>query len=422
MESTRYECECSEEGTELMIRELVLAITLAAAVEAQTWPAKPAFAFDSQRSLARDDADYQAGLSNLDAHQWDQAIRAFSASAAKGKANADAALYWKAYAQNRSGRREEALATLRQLREKYPASRWLKDAGALNLEVRAQSGSPVRPSDLADDDLKLMAVNSLMQSDPGAAFPVVEKVLASDNSEKVKERALFILTQNPSPEANKLLGQIAIGKSNPDLQVNAIRYMGMMGSEASQKELASIYGMSSDAQVKRAILQSFMQSGARDSLVHVAKTELDPQLRRDAIRQLAMTGGDEQLWQIYRSDSSTDDRKAILESLFMSGKPGRLLEIAKSDSNPELRVAAVRSLGMMSNQGLADQLVSIYKTDRNTQVRKAVLNALFMRQDGKTLVALARQEKDSEMKKEIVSKMSLIQSKDVTDYLMELLK
>jgi HEAT repeat protein len=404
-----------------MIRVLMLAAVLATSVETQNLLADEAYAVDAQAS-AHDDADYQAGMADLDSHQWDQAVAAFNTSASKKKSNADAALYWKAYAQNRSGRRDAALTTLNQLREQYPSSKWLKDASALNLEVRAQGGDPVSPSQESDDDLKLMAVNSLMQSDPNTALPVIEKVLAGHNSDKLKERALFVLAQNPSPAALKLMGNIANGNSGSDLQVKAVRFIGMTGGEESRKQLDSVYASTQDTRVKKAILQGYMQSGSRDALLKIAKAETDPQLRRDAIRQLAMTGAEDQLWALYQTDKSFDDRKSILESLFMSGKSGRLLEVAKSDSSPELRSIAVRSLGMMGDKGQADQLVSIFETDKDPAVRKSILNALFIQQNGKALVALARREKDPSMKKEIVSKMSLVQSKDVTDYMMELLK
>jgi HEAT repeat protein len=404
-----------------VIRNVILLAAFGGFAFAQTWSPVPAFGFQAQQA-GQGDADYQRGLSQLDARQWEQAIASFVASAAHEKTNVDAALYWKAYAQNRAGQREAALVTLAQLRDKYPASRWIKDARALDLEVRAQAGSPVSPSSEPDDDLKLMAVNSLMQSDPAAAFPVVEKLLASNNSERVKERALFVLTQSPSPEAGKLLANMASGKSNPDLQVKAIRMMGMMGNEQSRKQLTSLYALSSNDRVKRAILQSFMQSGSRDALVHVAKTEPNPDLRRDAIRQLALIGGEEELWQLYQSDNSVEDRKAILQSMFLSGKSARLVEIARSDSNPDLRVSAIRSLGLMGSNGQSNTLVSIFETDKDPNVRSAVINALFLQQNGKALVDLARREKDPQMKKEIVSKMSLIHSKEVTDYMMELLK
>ena len=50
------------------------------------------------------------------------------------------------------------------------------------------------------------------------------------------------------------------------------------------------------------------------------------------------------------------------------------------------------------------------------------MNALFLQNNAKLLVDLARAEKDPQMKKEIVSKLSIMHSKDATDYLMELLK
>ena len=83
-----------------MIRNLVVLAALAAGIQAQTWQAVPAFQFDSQQG-ARENADYQRGLSELDAHQWDQAVSSFDSAAAHSKSNADAALYWKAYAQDR---------------------------------------------------------------------------------------------------------------------------------------------------------------------------------------------------------------------------------------------------------------------------------------------------------------------------------
>lgn len=394
---------------------------LAAAAYGQNWSAVPAFSFQS-RETARDDADYRQGLRALDARQWDQAVAAFSSSAKNAGSNADGALYWKAYAQNRAGNSQAALLTIAQLRSEYARSRWLKDARALEVEVRAQAGAPVSPGAETDDDLKLLAVNSLMQSNPAAAFPVVEKVLTSNNSEKVKEQALFVLTQNSSPEASKLLTSIASGRSNPDLQIKAIRLMGMTGSDESRKALASIYTSNPDVRVKRAILQSFMQTGSRDFLLNAAKSESNPELRADAIRQLAMTGGAEQLWQLYRSSASIEDKKAILKSMFLSGDSSRLIEIARSDNNPELRTAAIQSLGLMGGNGKGDELVGIFENDKDQHVRKAVLNALFLQQNGKALVDLARREKDPGMKKEIVSKMALVHSPDVEKYMMELLK
>jgi tetratricopeptide (TPR) repeat protein len=404
-----------------MIRSGIVFIALASSAMAQDWSTPLVQSFQA-RQAGREDRDYQKGLSELDARRWEQAIAAFDAAAGSEKSVADAALYWKAYAQNRAGRREEALATIEALRGTYPSSRWVRDAKALEVEVRAKTGAPVNPGAESDEELKLLALNSLMQSDPDKALPVLQKLLAGNNSDKIKEKALFVLTQNSSPEARKVLGQMARNSSNPELQRKAIRYMGLMGNAEARAELVSIYNSSSSPEMKHEILKSFMQSGSRDFLFTVAKAEQNPDLRRDAIKQLALTGGTEQLWQLYQSENSVENKREILKSMFLTGNSTRLAEAARTEKDPSLRVAAIKSLGLMGGNGRADVLVSIYQSDQNREVREAVLNALFLQNNGKALVDLARAEKDPQMKQEVVKKMSLVHSKEVTEYMMEILK
>jgi len=370
----------------------------------------------------REDRDYERGMSALDAHRWDRAIAAFEAVAQRKGSDADAALYWQAYAQSRAANREDALSTLGELRRLYPSSRWLGDAQALDVEVRAQAGSPVNPGAEPDEDIKLIAINSLLQSDPSAAFPALQKVLAGNSSVKVKEKALFVLTQNSSPEARKLLGTIAANSTNPDLQTRAIRYMGMMGSDDTRKELEGLYSRSNDERIKRAILQSFMRSGSRGFLLNVARTEKNPELRSEAIRQIAFSGGQDELWQLYQSSSSAEDKKAILKSMFLSGNTTRLTELARTEKDPQLRATAVKSLGLRRDNAAGDTLLSIYKSDTHPEVKDAVLNALFLQQNGKALIDIAKTEKDGQLKEKAVQKMSLLHSKEVTDYMLEVLK
>ncbi|MGH9640273.1 MAG: HEAT repeat domain-containing protein, partial [Bryobacteraceae bacterium] len=234
---------------------------------------------------------YQRGLHALDARQWNEAISAFAECVAHKGASADAALYWKAYAENREARGEQALSTLAQLRHSYPDSRWIHDAQALALEIRTQAGDPVNPSAETDDSLKLIALNSLMQSEPEKAVPILKKLLTSNNSEKIKDRALFVLNQNRSPEARQLLASIARGSADPALQTKAIRYMGMMGNDASRKDLAAIYSSSSNQRVKKAILQSMFLAHDSAKLAEIARTEKDPAPRMDAIKFLGLMRG-----------------------------------------------------------------------------------------------------------------------------------
>lgn len=403
-----------------MIRETTIALfmlTRCASAQGLSVPMSESF-----QAGQNSDPDYQKGITALDAHDWDQAISRFDTVAARKGPGADAALYWKAYAQDHSGRPEESLSTIAEFRRQYPSSRWLKDAQAIEVEVRAQTGSPVNPGTQTDEDLKLIAVNSLLTSNPEAALPILQKLLASNNSLALKDRALFILTQTNLPEARKTLSGIARDSRNRDLQIRAIRYMGMQGNDDSRKELASIYESSSDKEVKQQILKSFMVSGSRSLLLQVAKSEKDPDLRHEAIRNLAIAGGQAELATLYSSDSSVEDKRDILKSMFINGDSAKLIDIARNEKDPSLRAEAIKSLGLMGNNGRSDDLVAIYRSDTHVEVREAVLKALFLQQNGKALVDLARSEKDPAMKEEIVKKMALVHTKETTDYMMEILK
>ena len=172
-----------------------------------------------------DDRLYSAGQSALDNRNWEQAVEYFSQVVTRNAARVDGALYWKAYALARQGKRDEANAAIAELRKGYATSRWLDDAKALELELRQASGQPVSPEAESDEELKLMAINGLMQSDPERAIPLLEGLLKGSASPKVKRNALFVLAQSNSPKAQPLVEQIARGGGNPDLQLKAISYM-----------------------------------------------------------------------------------------------------------------------------------------------------------------------------------------------------
>src|SRR5579863_10437682 len=135
-------------------------------------PEAHSFFAQAAAERAADSALYQKGQSAIDARHWDEAVEAFGQVAAEKGARADGALYWKAYALNKLGRREQALTTIAHLRTAYPNSRWQDDAKALELEMRQASGQKVNPDAEPDEDLKLMALNGLMNSDPDRALPM----------------------------------------------------------------------------------------------------------------------------------------------------------------------------------------------------------------------------------------------------------
>src|SRR5215472_4865866 len=98
-----------------------------------------------QERIDRMEELYGDGREALDDDHYEKAAQKFAELAQMNGPQTDAALYWKAYAENRQGKKAAALATIADLKAKYAQSRWKKDAEALEIEVRQSSGAAPHP-------------------------------------------------------------------------------------------------------------------------------------------------------------------------------------------------------------------------------------------------------------------------------------
>jgi len=176
---------------------------------------------DSSASNAQGGGLYSDGTRAINESRWSDAVTIFTKVASEHGEHAGGALYWKAYAENKLGQSSVALNTCAELRRDHPKSRWMDECGALEIEIRAKSGQPIQPQAEQDEDLKLLALNSLMKQDELRALSAIQQILTGDSPEQFKERALFILAQGQSKQAQELLEQMARGHSNPALQAKA---------------------------------------------------------------------------------------------------------------------------------------------------------------------------------------------------------
>ena len=365
---------------------------------------------------------YERGTEALDQRRWDRAQQLFDDVIKLKGRRTDGALYWKAYAQSKQGQRPEALATIATLRSAHPQSRWLKEAGALEVEIRQASGQSVSPENTGDEELKLIAINSLLHTDSEKALPMLEKFLQGSQPPKLKERALFVLSQSGSPRGREIVAGIARGNANPELQMQALKYLGMFGGKENGQLLADIYASSSNVDVKKAILRSFMVAGDKERVLAAAKGESVPELRREAIRQLGVMGAQPEIWQLYQSETVIENKKELLRAMFISGNAEKLLELARTEKDAGLRKSAIRNLGTMGESKSGEALVSMYANEKELDIRKEIIQAMFVQHNAKALVEIVRKEADPELKKAAAQKLSLMNSKEGTEYFMDLLK
>ena len=386
-------------------------------------PSALGLGFDAGQGNAREDQLYSDATRAINESRWSDAESLLDQVIEQHGRRADGALYWRAYVENKEGRPADALKTCATLRQSYAKSSWLKECSALEIEVRGKSGSPVQPQAEQDEDLKLLALNSLMQSGDANALPILQRILEGNQSEHLKERALFVLAQDQSKPAQDLLGQIIRGERDPNLQVKAIRLLGVTRGSQAADTLADVYGRSNNPSVKKAVLDSYLVMGTPDKLVQVAQHESDPELARHAVSELGAMGAVSQLSTMYQATTNKDVKSAIISAYVAAGSKGAdaLSRIASSEQDPDLRRRAIRNMGIAGGGSSAPALLSIYSRSTDEESKKAVLDALFVAGDAHDLVTLARAEKDPSAKRNIVGKLAIMHNKEATDYLMEVL-
>jgi hypothetical protein len=233
------------------------------------------------------EALYDQARNAIENSEFDQALRELDQVIGQTTARADAAMYWKAYSQSRLALSQEALQTIKDMAKQFATSPWVKDAKALELEIRQAAGQPISADLQNDEELKLLALRGVMQTDPDKGLPIIEKMLAGGAAPRVRDRALFVLSQSRSPKARDIMIATAKNNANPELQLRAIRYLGFMGNE-DRDLLPGIYRTSADAAVKRAIVNTlFMQRNAK-GLVDLARTESDPEKKKQIVSKLSV--------------------------------------------------------------------------------------------------------------------------------------
>jgi len=374
-----------------------------------------------------DAAAYAEGLSAVQQRQYDQAITLFDRVLAQKTTRADGALYWKAFAQARLVRVEDALTTLATLRRDHPQSRYLTDAKVLEADVRKMTGQQINPETLdANDEIKLLAINGIANTDPDRAIPLLETVLNATNTLGNKKRALYVLALNDDPRAHQILLRHAKGDGTPELQLEAVRYLALRQDGPTRgAELREVYESTQDPAVRRAIIEAFRMTGDKGFLVAVAKDKtVTIDLKRSAINGLGTIAPPTELWTLYQQETDPNLRSQMVMVFASRNATEQLLQIAKTEKDANVRLLAVRRLGSQGTDKTGAALVDLYGGEQDANVRRSVIAALASQNNAEALVAIARMETNLDLKRDVVRRLSDLapKNKAAADYLMEVIK
>jgi hypothetical protein len=253
----------------------------------------------------------------MDENRWQEAVSAFDKVIRDKGKRVDAALYWKAYSLNKLGKTQLAIATCDQLHSQFADSPWNKDCNAISVDVQVDPKvmtadqtkmkmdhvhphvriAPIRP-DMgggeggvtrgSDEDLKILALNSMLYRDPTTALPLLRGILSGNQPLRVKKHALFVLAQSKSPEAEGILRDAALGKLDPQLQGQAIQAMAVFQGKRANDTLAEVYRTTTDPKIKNSIISAMFITKDASRMVEMARSEKDLELKRRIVSELAL--------------------------------------------------------------------------------------------------------------------------------------
>lgn len=270
-------------------------------------------------------------------------------------------------------------------------------------------------SDTAADRevLAIAALEGLMSTSSDRALPLLNKVLASNHTDRVKSRALFVLSQINLPEAQQTLLGFA-KNSSTELKQEAIRMIGVGGNKSSLAELKNIYA-SGDEDVKEQVLQAYLIAGDAGSVYELADNATSDQEFDTAIRVLGAMGATEQL---RRLSGRAGQSESLIQAYAVSGDLESLLELVRTQSSstdPDVRQQAISHIGIIGGGRANQALMDIYRGAENDEIKASALQGLLISGHDEGVLELYRGADNIHDKSQLLRTLTIMDSDAALD-------
>ena len=264
-----------------------------------------------------------------------------------------------------------------------------------------------RAAPSASDELKEAAVEALISAPPERALPLARKVLAGNNSDSVKEKALFILSQIDDPAAQETLLEFALD-ADGELQAEAIRMIGIGGNPDGLAQLQQLYE-GGDEEAREAVLEALMIAGEKQAVFEIAMSAEGEEFEH-AVDMLGVMGAYTELRELRTRKGMSE---ALIEAYALSGDLDSLRELALDDSDPDLQSQAVEAMGIIGGDEVDATLLQIYKSAGSDHVRESALDGMLIAGYDEGVLELYRAATDPSEKKELLERLVIMDSDEV---------
>jgi HEAT repeat protein len=260
------------------------------------------------------------------------------------------------------------------------------------------------------ESLKIAAIEALMSAPADRALPIVSKVLKGNDSDDVKERALFVVSQIDKPEARALLSDFA-HNNRGELQQEAIRMIGISGEAGLLAGLQDIY-RDGDEDVRDAVLEAFLIADDADAVLQIAQAARTPEEFADAVETLGAMGA---VTQLHALRNMEEMYEPLIQAYAIAGDTESLREYALDAGNRERQAEAIVGLAMADDDAAKPLFLQIYRSTDDANVKEAVLEAMLIADDDVGVLELFRTSDNSAEKRQLLERLVMMDSDAVWD-------
>jgi len=453
---------------------------LALALAGDEWDELEAPSFEQADRIQGDAADsvYRAARQALNTNQYSRAATLFKSIRDKypRSAHVPNTYYWEAFALYRTGSEENlrgARAALQTQARRYPNATTRRDAEALLRRVEGSLGQlgdedaaastmtaaqppqpaqPVQPAIAAvpprarssddrcdddDDDIRIAALNAVLQMDADRAVPLLKTVLARRDagSACLRRKAVFLVSQKHSDETSRIL--LDAVRNDPDREVReqAVFWLSQVPGDETVAALDSILqDPKTDPEIQEkaifALSQHRSPRAAQILRAYAERRDRPSELREKAIFWLGQRRSEENaqfLKDLYKKLENDDLKEKVIFSLSQMGTADNyrwLMDIALDQKeNIELRKKALFWAGQGRNVDVAD-LVRLYDTMNDREMKEQLIFVYSQRREEaavEKLCQIGKNDPDVELRKKALFWLGQSRSQRAMECLTEVI-
>lgn len=262
---------------------------------------------------------------------------------------------------------------------------------------------PQPPS--AEDELRLFAIQQMMDTQPKTAVKMIKELYleAPETTPGSRSNAIHLLGITDAPEAESLLYEYIKKTESPGLKAQAIQMLGLRGGVENQRRLADMYEHAREKAVKSAIINSFIHLDNGQMMANLLKKETDNELSNQMMHMLGAMGESEVLKNLYKETAKASQKAALLQSLAVAGESAMIKEVIAKEKDGELRKAAMNSLMMLGDID-GEYALDLYRNSADIEEKRTLANLLMMTDvDAEVVKKMYQDADDAELKRHLLT-------------------